>query len=120
MPIEENVKARERAKELIQLIGQESPHYWKVLSDLALLKIAKPLEQRPRSSKDAPMNGIQAKAFEEEEMPCGKYKHSGASVLDVPTEYLAKMAEGAFYEDFQQKLKRYVKSDRFKERQGRE
>lgn len=118
MSLEENVKARERAKKLIQLVGKESDHYWKALSEEALLKIEQPKHPRVRAKKGQPMNQHQAVVFEKEKLPYGS-KWKNFRIEDIDPEYLTKLRDGLFYKDFNEKLDRYLASERFKERQKR-
>ena len=113
--LERNVEDRKQAEEIFReisdLVGEQSDHFWKVLADLINVKMAPKQQQEPITKQKA-MSDRMAKAFEESLMPWGKYK--GKPIGEVPTEYLVFFVE----EDrFKERLARYIKSNVFKDRQ---
>lgn len=106
-----NIKARQDAEEVFALAGAmaQSPRFWEVLASL----VAEQLPPKPQPTERFPaMNDQEATRFEAIPMPYGK--HAGESVGEVPCDYLLFLTEG---DEFSQRLKRYVKSKRFADRQ---
>lgn len=101
-----NIQARKDAEELVQLVGEQPARFWEVLRELAIAKLP---ERHP------PMTEREAISFEAETMPYGK--HAGSQVGIVGVDYLLFLTEG---DEFSRQLKRYVKSNRFYNRQQTE
>jgi hypothetical protein len=107
--VADNIAARRAAEELAELAGEQPPRFWETLAAIAASKlppVAPPLERHP------PLTDQEAIRFEAMPMPYGK--HAGDCVGEVPCDYLLFLTEG---DEFSQRLKRYVKSKRFQERQ---
>jgi hypothetical protein len=106
-----NIKARQDAEEVFALAGEmaKSPRFWEVLASL----VAEQLPPKPQPAERFPaLNEQEAMRFEATPMPYGK--HAGDAVGIVPCDYLLFLTEG---DEFSQRLRRYVKSKRFAERQ---
>lgn len=111
--IETNIKARKDACAAIDLIGDQPQRFWEVMKEHCESKLPKkPIEEDNRNS---PLNEQHAIRFEAVSMPYGK--HKGEEVGQVPCSYLEFLAEG---DDFMKALRRYVKSQRYKERRQQE
>jgi hypothetical protein len=108
--ISENIAAREAANEYVELAGEQPQRFWEVVAELAGGKLPprpQPVDRLP------PMTEQEATRFESEAMPYGK--HAGIEVGIVDPSYILFLTEG---DEFSKKLKRYVKSRRFAERQS--
>lgn len=104
-----NIKARQEAEAFVELVGEQPQRFWETLRDLAIGR----LPPAPVTvDRNPPMDDQEAIRFEASPVPYGK--HSGESVGVVPCDYLLFLTEGDM---FSQRLKRYVKSKRFQERQ---
>jgi hypothetical protein len=104
-----NKAARECAEAVIQLIGDKQPvRMWEELARLVAEKLP-PVP--PPYDPLAPMDTQEAIRFEAHTITFGKY--AGEQVGIVPPEYIGWLAEN----DFGIKLRRYVKSTRFKQRE---
>jgi hypothetical protein len=109
MSIAENIAARESAEAVISLIGEESPRFWQELARLAKAQLpAEPLPSDPLPA----MGEQEAIRFEKATLPWGA--HHGEEIGTVEPGYLLFIAEG---DDFTKKLRRYVKSKTFSDRQ---
>jgi hypothetical protein len=109
--ITENIAARQRAEQVVDMIGDESPRFWEELARLAGEKLpAKPAGYDPL----APMDEQEAIRFEASEMPYGV--HIGQQIGMIEARYIGWLAEN----EFTTKLRRYVKSARFQQRQAEE
>jgi hypothetical protein len=108
-----NKKAREDAQEFMAFIedqaGQQPQRFWEVLGESVSAKLPpnpQPVDRFP------PMGEQEAARFEIVALPYGK--HRGEMVGNVPCDYLLFLTEG---DEFSQRLRRYVKSKRFQDRQ---
>lgn len=110
--VESNIKARQEAESLVELAGEQSARFWETLRDLAASKLP-PVQ--PPIDRYPPLMEQEAVRFEALPMPYGKY--AGETVGEVPCDYLLFLTEG---DEFSQRLRRYVRSKRFQERQGDE
>jgi hypothetical protein len=109
--IQTNIAARHEAETLLELVGEQPPRFWEVLAELATSKLPpKPAPIDPF----APMDDQEAIRFEAKEMPYGSY--AGTAIGEVSCQYIGFIAEN----DFAIKLRRYVKSRRFLDRQDQE
>ena len=109
MSVSQNIMARQEAESLIELAGDQPERFWETLRNLAAAKlppVPPPIDRYP------PMDETEAIRFEASPVPYGK--HSGEQVGMVPCDYLLFLTEGDM---FSQRLRRYVKSKRFQERQ---
>ena len=102
---------------LERLLPESQEAFWEYLRDEALKHVPAPEVKHPGI---APMNELQAEAFERRELPYGKYK--GMLVGDLMTSaadvnYLDWLA-GEF-DEFRQDLNRYLLSDRAKRHPSR-
>lgn len=104
-----NIAARKEAEALVELAGEQPRRFWEVLAELAVSKLP-PKPVLPE--RDPPMTEQEALYFEEQSMPYGK--HQGGLVGMVEPSYLLFLTEG---DAFSKKLRRYVKSKRFQDRQ---
>lgn len=87
---------------------EEEDTFWEVLAEEACYEVAKvPLSQK----RHPVMNYEESVSFENEVVPYGSYK--GLKVRDVPISYWIRLTEG----NFSKKLFKYVRSQRFLERQ---
>lgn len=77
--------------------------YWETLRDLCAAKLTIVVS----SGNDKAMTMAEAQVFELETIPYGKY--AGMQVQEVPTRYWVSLTESEFGE----RVKRYVKSERF-------
>jgi hypothetical protein len=109
--LEQNISARREAESLVDLAGEQSPRFWEVLAELAAAKLP---PTPPPYDPFAPMNEQEAIRFEATAMPFGNYVGNEIGTLDCG--YIGWLAEN----DFAIKLRRYVKSERFKVRQENE
>lgn len=107
-----NIAARQRAEAVIELCEAETCNrFWEELTLLASKRLPpKPAPVDPF----APMDEQEAIRFEAVSMPYGVYVGNSIGLLDVG--YIGWLAEN----DFAIKLRRYVKSERFKRRQEEE
>lgn len=104
-----NIRARKEAEEVVALCGNQPQRFWEALRSMCESR----LPPEPAAVEKFPaMNEVQARAFEDETMPYGKFK--GDAVGIVRCDYLLFLAEG---DEFSQRLKCYVKSRLFSERQ---
>lgn len=108
MSLANNVEDRAAAKDFITLAGEQRPHFWRVVVELAREQIT---DTQVITNKEAPLTQTEAAAFEETKIEFGKYE--GQPIYKIPTEYLAWLTE----REFDILLRRYVKSDSFKRRQ---
>lgn len=108
MSIADNIADREAAKDFVTLAGDQRPHFWRVVAELAREKIT---DTPALPNKFAPLTQTEAAAFEEMAIEFGKYE--GQPIYKIPTEYLVWLTE----REFDTMLRRYVKSDAFKRRQ---
>lgn len=107
--IEANIAARRGAEEMIEFIGQQPARFWELLAE----HCAKQLPPRPAPVERLPaLTETEAIQFEKQTMPWGN--HYGKAIGEVPCEYLIFLAEG---DEFSQRIKRYVKSKVFQDRQ---
>lgn len=107
--IQENMRARQEAEAIVELAGEQPARFWETLRDLAVAKlppVAQPTDRHP------PLTDEEAIRFEAMPLPYGKHKDE--TVGEVPCGYLLFLTEG---DEFSQRLRRYVKSRRFAERQ---
>ncbi len=107
--VSENIKAREHALEVFELCGIQPQRFYECLKSLCESRLPLPV---PPVERFPAMEEPQAKAFESLTMPYGA--HKGTFVRNVPVDYLLYISEG---DEFSQKLKSYVKSKRFQDRQ---
>jgi uncharacterized protein (DUF3820 family) len=110
MSIQENVDARKRAKEWIDLIGVEVPHFWQAMVELCSEHI--PKQETPILSDK--MSEIEAIKFEDKRMEWGQYR--GERIWAVPADYLYWLVEDGSKRVAD--IKRYLNSDRFKRLKG--
>jgi hypothetical protein len=104
-----NIKARQDAEEFFAFCGVQPQRFWEEM----LWLIASKLPTKPPPAERHPaLNEQEAIRFEAMPMPYGK--HAGESVGEVPCDYLLFLTEG---DEFSQRLRRYVKSKRFADRQ---
>lgn len=109
MSVAANITARQEAEALLSLAGEQSQRFWEIVADYAASKLPPkpvPVDRYP------PMTEQEAMHFEEESMPYGK--HQGGLVGMIDVDYLLFLTEG---DEFSKRLKRYVKSKRFQDRQ---
>jgi hypothetical protein len=107
--IANNMQARKDAEEIIAFCGYRPPRFWEILADMASAN----LPPKPQPAERWPaLNEQEAMRFEATPMPYGK--HAGDAVGIVPCDYLLFLTEG---DEFSQRLRRYVKSKRFADRQ---
>lgn len=107
--IASNMQAREYAWEVVGMCGEQPPRFWECLAEFAAAKLPpkpQPVERLPA------LNEQEATRFESITMPWGN--HYGKPVGEVPCDYLIFLTEG---DEFSQRIKRYVKSRRFADRQ---
>lgn len=105
----ENIRARQEAEAICELAGEQPARFWETLRDIAVSRlppVPAPAERYPAMTED------EAIRFEAMTLPYGK--HSGCTVGEVECRYLLFLTEG---DEFSQRLRRYVKSRRFAERQ---
>lgn len=115
MGVKENVEAAALADlvfEEVVLRAGDPPtiRFWERLIELCRDKL--PSKETPESMANRPMSDREAIAFERLELEWGKYK--GVEIGCVDAEYLVFLVEG---DKMKEKLKRYVRSDRFRARQ---
>ena len=113
--IEQNIKARQDISEIERFITDcydTPPRFWELLRDYCETKLP---PKPPVVDRLPALTESEAIYTEELEMPYGKY--AGQAVGEVPCEYLIFLTEG---DEFSKRLKRYVKSQRFQDRQGDE
>jgi hypothetical protein len=106
----DNVDALKRAEGVFELCGQETERFWecfKGLCETQLPKLPEPEDPLPA------MDDREAQKFEKRRMSYGM--HAGAEIGMIPPDYLLFLAEG---DEFLKKLKRYIKSETFAERQN--
>jgi hypothetical protein len=112
MGIEENLKARLAAKEIMEWASDEAfkhgDRLWEELARLVSLELPSKQELPRSRSPLQPMADIEAKRFGKQLMPYGEF--SGWRVDNVPLERLAWYADQTFTDD----LRRYLKSERVK------
>lgn len=107
--IAENIAAREAAEAVVSLIGDESPRFWQQLVRLAKERLPPdPVVVDPLPAMDEQ----EAIRFEKVTLPWGT--HTGKEIGVVSPGYLLFIAEG---DEFTKKLRRYVKSRTFADRQ---
>lgn len=123
MSFADNIKAREEAEKFIteeiipflELAGEHTPRFWEIVSNelvkLVRAKLPSLVEPIPVDKYPA-FTEQQARAFERETVPYGKFK--GKYVGEVPPDYLLFLTEG---DEFSKQLRRYVKTKTFYERQ---
>lgn len=104
-----NVTARADAAALVEAAGEQPQRFWEVLAELAQEKLPKP---EPVKEKHPAMTDDEAREFEEQIIPYGKYR--GVAVWHAEPDYLLFLTEG---DEFSRELRRYVKSKRFQARQ---
>lgn len=110
MTLEDNVNSRRDAEEVMALIGDgRSQHFWECLADMARAKTNPPPRREPE--RDVAMSDDEAAKFERVEWPWGQSK--GLKVAEIDPEWIARTVDGS---DFDKKLRRYVKSVRFRQR----
>ena len=109
----QNKLDRETAQEIFELIGSESRsiRFWESLQEL--IKAVLPAPPEPKVFGVIAMTNDKAIQFERERMPRGV--HLSEEIGTVPCEYLCWWAEGG--DEFTIQLRRYVRSERFKQRQ---
>lgn len=113
---ERNKKAREDAAAVVELCEVQPQRFWEVLAELSGVKCNQVTAPAVADMTDTkPFNHFQATKFENTIIQYGV--HSNKTIAEIPTEYLAWLAEG---DEFVKDIRRYVKSARFKERQRRE
>lgn len=130
MSIEENIRvrkaekeardaARRDAEEIMAFIGEQPPAYWAVLGAMCHDKLPPAAFVAPgaRPDPNPPLTEVGAIAFEARKMPFGKY--AGTEVGQVPPDYLAWLVENDG-DEFKKTLRKYLKSDRFQQRQKEE
>lgn len=109
MNVQANIDARRAAEELADLAGEQPPRFWEVLAEIAAAKLPPkpvPVDRYPAMTEQ------EASRFEGEVMPYGINR--GMTVGEVGCSYLLFLTEG---DEFSKKLRRYVKSKRFSDRQ---
>lgn len=114
--IKANIAARTAVEELFTFVPDvirdhrdcDEERFWDLLATMAAAKGGKVLV--PDGPQHA-MTTNEAQAFEQTKVPWGIYK--GEKVIHVPPAYWIKILEG----DFALRLKRYVTSQYFKDRQ---
>lgn len=117
-----NCQRRKLAKTIIalgmeELKTEDDDEFFKVLIEEAQAKMKKKRKKKTEENQriagnESPMNERMAIKFERETMEWGKYKDEHIGMIE--TEYLVWLTEGNTFID---RLKRYVKSERFKNRQ---
>lgn len=110
--LQANIDARKDAEESISFIENcyDTPQrFWEIIAEHAAKKLpAKPAPVDPLPA----MTEGEAIAFESREVPYGKW--AGYEVGQVDCEYLIFLTEG---DEFSKRIRRYVKSKRFQDRQ---
>ena len=108
MSLEKNVADAKYARELLRMSEINTPAFWD-----AVLREAKAHlpDDETKSTQADVMDDREARKFENVTFPFGKYQ--GSTVGEVPVDYLLFITEN----DFGTKLKRYLKSKVFQERQ---
>ena len=107
----ENIMARQRAEALVELAGDECQRFWEEVAHM----VAERLPPKPAPVDPfGPMDEQEAIRFEAAKMQFGG--SMGTPIGELECTYLGWLAEN----DFSIKLRRYVKSDRFKRRQDEE
>lgn len=101
--VKASIEARARARELVELAGEEHPRFWEELRDLAAARMNK-------STGLEPMSDSEALAFEKKPMLFGK--HAGSLIGDVPLEYFDWLVGARESDRFALDLVRYVRSVR--------
>jgi hypothetical protein len=109
--IADNITARQDAEEIIAFIGDKPQRFWEVLAAHA----ATNLPPDPGEPAIEPMDDVEATRFEKYPFTWGK--HIGEEVGSVPVSYLLFLAEG---DEFTKRLRRYVASKVFAQRQDEE
>lgn len=98
------IESRLRAKELIELAGNESPDFWRRLAELAAEKVGMVVTAPTHSPDLDAMTDDQASAFERQQMPFGK--HAGTPIYDLETSYLCSVSDPS---PFMKEFKRYTR-----------
>lgn len=115
MSVEENIKARGDAMQMIDLCGEQPSRFWEVLARMAADRCDKAIGVLPKAIVDGhsenKMNATEAQEFERVTVPFGKY--AGQCVGDVPMSYWLWVTES----DWNRDLIRYLRSDTFQQRQ---
>lgn len=115
MSIESRVKARESAKECLDMIGweatrvEESEHFWHVIGEWAARECGMRLAELPPEEGPGVMGYDEARRFEQQVIPYGM--HKGKRVGDVEPDYWCMITESRFSRN----LARYLRSRRFQE-----
>lgn len=107
----ERIAARKDAEETIAFIGERSPRFWEIMA----AHCASRLPAIQPAAETLPMEEREAARFEKTEVKFGKY--AGYEVCEIPTEYLAWLADG---DGFIKDLRRYVQSSKYRQRQDQE
>lgn len=107
MGIKENIKAREAAREVLELLEEEAKQhgkrFWQEIARVVELHVpVRTVKKKPVR----PMTDVQAKAFGSQLLPFGEYY--GKRVDDVPLARLQWYADQTFIDD----LRRYLDSKR--------
>lgn len=109
MSIATNIAARQDAEEMIAFIGEKPARFWELLAE----HCARQLPPRPADRDPLPpMSEAEATRFEGVRFPYGK--HAGELIGSVDCDYVLFVTEG---DEFSKQLRRYVKSQRFQNRQ---
>ena len=104
-----NVEARKTVTALLELAGEQPEKFWRLLIEV----VSEKLPPKPTPvARHPPMTEQEAIHFESGTMPYGK--HEGRLVGCVEPDYLLFLTEG---DEFSKRLRRYVKSKRFQDRQ---
>lgn len=109
MSIAQNIKAREEYAEIVEFIGERPQRFWELMAQYANGKLPPapaPVDPNPALTEQ------EAIRFEAVPVPYGKWM--GYTVGEVECDYLLFLTEG---DEFSKRLKRYVKSKRFQDRQ---
>lgn len=102
-------KLREDAESLVALAGEQPEKFWRLLADVVASKL-------PADIEPPAMTTEQAHSFERQPIPFGK--HAGFPIGEVPVSYLLWLTEQP--DEFRTKLRQYVKTSVFAERQETE
>jgi len=111
MSIEQNIAASRAVDEVLELIGEQSPRFWWVLSCMAATKCEHVVIER-QAAKAEQMTDDEIRAFERLQVPFGK--HAGERVMDVPPDYWLAITDG----NFNRQLSRYLRTKHFQNLQG--
>jgi hypothetical protein len=110
--LQQNIDDRKDAEAVAELAGEQRPRFWEELARICASRLPPPPVE---DAGPGPMGEQEARRFEMERMAYGA--HAGREVGTVPVSYLLWLAEG---DDFTRRLRRYVASRTFADRQDEE